>query len=187
MIEEQLRQAFSHLARVMCRQLVKTIPRRREIWNREGTSLYLERWYILGGPSEEGEWKDAPLQVCIHRFARSDEDGALHNHPWEQSMSFILAGGYSEERRVTDRNTGAVQVKRYFYPPFHFNLIASDDFHRVDLFEEDCWTIFVSSKKTQSWGFWDRVTGVFTPWREFIAQLRGVDPQSLNDNIRTTK
>lgn len=181
MIDFALRTTFSAIARHMCEQLVKTIPRKREIWNRVGDSLYLERWYLLGGPSEEGEWKDSPLQVCIHRFARSDEDGALHNHPWEQSVSFILSGGYSEERRVEEH------VERRMCLPGDFNLLAANDFHRVDLLEEDCWTIFISSRKSQSWGFWDRSTKIFTPWRDFIANLRGVDPKSLNDNITTVK
>lgn len=180
-----MRVAFSKMARAMCEEFVKTIPRRRDIINRTGDAVYLERYYLLGGPSEEGEWADSPLQVCIHRFRQSDEDGALHNHPWEQSVSFILAGGYSEERRWNGPSeiTGTSNVVRRMYLPFDFNLIAHDDFHRVDLLEEDCWTIFVSSKKTQSWGFWDRDTKIFKGWREFIGELRGVEPGSLNDNV----
>jgi hypothetical protein len=177
MIEDWMRAMFSNLARVMCKKFVKTIPRRRDINNRAGDAVYLERYYLFGGPSEEGEWADSSLQVCVHRFCRSDEDGALHNHPWEQSVSFILAGGYIEERRVGD------QVETRLHQPFDFNLISANDFHRVDLIEDDCWTIFVSGKKTQSWGFWDRNTKIFKSWREFIGELRGVDPSSLNDNV----
>lgn len=171
---------FGSVARdFLCHYVVSRNIKPRLIFNRTGTSLYLERYYLAGGPSEEGEFADVPLQVCLHRFARSDEDGALHNHPWEMSVSFILAGGYAEQRKV------GVEIRTNWLFPGDFNFIAQDDFHRVDLIESDCWTLFISGKKTQSWGFLEGET--FTPWREFIARLRGIDPSTINDNIRKTE
>ena len=43
-----------------------------------------------------------------------------------------------------------------------------DTFHRVDLLEDDAWSHFLVGPKTKSWGFWDRVTGQYTEWREFF-------------------
>ena len=43
-----------------------------------------------------------------------------------------------------------------------------DTFHRVDLLEDDAWSLFLVGPKTKSWGFWDRVTGQYTEWREFL-------------------
>jgi hypothetical protein len=179
-IADGFRLAFSHLARAMCEQFASKITP-RVIMNRSGDSPYLERYYLLGGPSEEGEFADAPLTVMLHRFVRSDEDSALHSHPWEQSVSFVLAGGYSEERRVATRLAQAIRydVERRDVPPFSFNFIAADDFHRVDLFEKDAWTLFVTARKIGSWSFWDRDSGKTTPWREFIATIRGVDPSTV--------
>ena len=51
--------------------------------------------------------------------------------------------------------------------------LRRDDFHRVDLLERDSWSLFVAGPRVGSWGFADRRTGEFTPWREFIARVRG--------------
>jgi hypothetical protein len=91
-------------------------------------------------------------------------DRELHAHPWSWALSFIIAGGYSEERREFDK------VTRREVPPLSFNFIRQSDFHRVDLIENDCWTLFLIGPKTKSWGFWDRETRVYTPWREFLAR-----------------
>ncbi len=58
--------------------------------------------------------------------------------------------------------------------PFTINVIRADDYHRVDLLEADAWSLFVAGPKTTGWGFWERDTGIVTPWREFIARRRSV-------------
>lgn len=176
MMNSAIRGAFAAIARLACEAFTADIEPRR-IMDREGGTVYLERYYLFGGPSEDGEWADAPIGVFLHRFRRSDDDVELHNHPWEASVSFILAGGYVEERRVGDE----VVTRRL--EPFSVNIIAADDFHRVDLLESDAWTLFVVGRKAQSWGFWNRVTKVTMPWREFIARKRGIDPAEVSKDV----
>jgi hypothetical protein len=124
---------------------------------------YLTRFYVLLRDWVYGN-------IFVHFFHRSDMDmgvnglGLLHNHPFRWSVSFIIAGGYREERR--DLN-GVVYTR--LVKPFTFNFISNDVFHRVDLLDEKkgCWSIFITgSRKDSSWGFWDRTTNVFTPWKE---------------------
>ena len=161
----------------------------RVIFDREGESPYLSRFYLRGRPrmldgsepfDESGAPKKAAIfpdgvAVYLHRFHRSDSDGALHNHPWKWARSLVLAGGYIEERRAKDwRSPPWHSVERRVIRPFSWNKIDATDFHRVDLIESDCWSLFIAGPKTgESWGFWDRWTGKFLPWREFIAQIRG--------------
>lgn len=157
----------------------------RQIWDRAGGSLYLSRFYILGGPRdldafddkgappEDVEWSSLPFNLYLHKFHRSDDDGALHNHPWGWSVSLILAGGYEEERRVIDPQWGWKVIRRKV-KPFRLNIILGGTYHRVDLLEKDCWSLFLAGPKTHSWNFWDRLTQEYTPWREFIARKRGV-------------
>lgn len=122
--------------------------------------LYLTRTYLTGR-SQDG-W---PVGAFIHHFHRGDKDRELHNHPWNYSLGVILAGGYSEERRMPDGS-----VKTFMLNPGSINIIRANDFHRVDLLDKEngCWTLFFRWKRIQDWGFWDRNTKVFTPWREFL-------------------
>jgi hypothetical protein len=109
--------------------------------------------------------------IYLHFFHRGDADRDLHNHPWP-GRSFVLAGGYWEERLRSDGS-----IARHKFLPGETNILEPDTFHRVDLIEPErgCWTLFSTGPKAQSWGFRDRDTGVFTPWREAL-QRRGLVP-----------
>lgn len=112
--------------------------------------------------------------VYLHFFHRGDADQELHNHPWAGS-SVILAGGYREERRIG--TPGDYAIARRTYLPGHENTLEPDTFHRVDLHTPamGCWTLFHTGRRVQSWGFWDRRTGAFTPWRDAL-RARGLLP-----------
>jgi hypothetical protein len=148
----------------------------RVIYDRDGLTPYLSRFYLsrqpeshdgaepfdrFGNPKPDVTWPDG-WGLYLHRFHRSDADGELHNHPWRWALSLVLVGGYSEERR-----NGARVIRRRVAPG-SLNFIRANDFHRVDLLEHDAWTLFLVGPKSQSWGFWSRTDGAFTPWREFI-------------------
>jgi len=168
----------------MIRELLERLTanwRPRVIYDRAGVSPYLSRYYLVGRPyMADGS---APIDrfgnphpdaifprgigLYLHRFHRSDDDTALHNHPWRWARSLILAGGYIEERRIDGR------VVRHVVRPGSWRRIDQDDFHRVDLLEHDCWSLFIAGPKAASWSFWDRDTGETVPWREFIARVRG--------------
>jgi len=177
------------MIRSICEWIAKRLPLRTI--TRDDGSPYLKRYYLCGKAPAYFPVEVKPRlaflpTIFLHKFERSDWEEELHNHPWDSSLSFILAGGYSEERRVTesvrvpseDFDYSAMfryehkmldTIKRRVCKPFTFNHITVEDFHRVDLLEEDCWTIFITGKKLQSWGFWDRYTGKYLHWREHLA------------------
>jgi hypothetical protein len=157
-----------------------TLQRPRVIQDGLGREKYLSRYYLFkdqmpampdgsspwdtwGNPKIGAVWPDTRWSLYLHHFHRSDVDRELHNHPWEWAVSFVLAGGYVEERRE-----GRAVVRKEVLPG-HFNRIRHDDFHRVDLIEHDAWSLFLVGPKVKSWGFWDRTTNRVTPWREFLA------------------
>jgi hypothetical protein len=157
----------------------------RVIYDMLGESPYLSRYYLVGRPSmADGSdpfdrlgnphpdtiWPTSPLGFYLHRFHRGDTDRELHNHPWRWAISLVLAGGYSEERLV-----GETVVTRVIRPGT-LNFIGRDDFHRVDMLDGEAWTLFLVGQKTSSWGFWNRETGLVTPWREFINSKRKERP-----------
>jgi hypothetical protein len=144
-------------------RLVRHLPDPRVIYDRAGVSPYLSRWYLHEHRHGKG------IAIFLHCFHRGDDDLELHNHPWTWSVALILAGGYREERRVGDD----VIVRQL--RPFSINVIRGTDFHRVDLYNNEAWSLFVAGPQTGlSWGFWNRLTRTFTPWREFINRKRGI-------------
>jgi hypothetical protein len=168
----------------MMRRLLEKVTSKltpRVIYDRAGKSPYLSRYYLVGRPymADGSAAIDAfgnphpdaifprGIGIYLHRFHRSDDDIALHSHPWVWARSLILAGGYVEERRIGSR------VVRILVKPWSWRRINQDDFHRVDLLENDCWSLFIAGPKASSWSFWDRKTGETVPWREFIARIRG--------------
>jgi hypothetical protein len=149
--------------------IVPHIPAHRVIPNREGDGDYLSRWYLLRKEAPKNS-KEAEKEMGVktkpdlylHRFHRSDDGEMLHNHPWEWSLSFVLVGGYREERRIGDK------VIYRSVLPFRFNFIRGDDYHRVDLYEEDAWSLFLVGPRVTTWYFWDRVRKARLRWELFL-------------------
>ncbi len=155
--------------RRICRWLSKRLPMRMITCEGEP---YLMRFYICGraplhywpeGTKPRLAW--LPFAVYLHGFMRHDKDRDLHNHPWDKSYSLVLAGGYDEER-LRSRS-----VVRRRLRPGYVNVIRRDDFHRITLLHaEVVWTLFITGKKLDTWGFLDRETGEYLTWREYEAR-----------------
>lgn len=112
---------------------------------------YLQRWWIVP--------RNAWCNVYLHRFHRSDDDRALHDHPWT-STSFIIAGRYREHTPagVFERQAGDV-VSR-----------AADALHRVELYPgESATTLFITGPKVRDWGF--QCPQGWVPWQVFTDPL----------------
>jgi hypothetical protein len=154
------------MIRRLCQWLASFLPS-ITIPDTEGNP-YLTRYFLLG---QERKY----FNIFLHHFHASDKDHAdngtllLHNHPWRLSLSFILLGGYEEERRQPDDS-----IIRAQFPAGSFNYINDGHFHRVDLLEGDGWSIFMTGWRRgadSSWGFWDRQTRTYIPFREQLAKL----------------
>lgn len=162
---------LDRLVSKVCRLISDRLPYR--VIERPDGGPYLVRYYLLGGPrdknSEDGQ---RGLNVYLHLFLSGDEEQELHSHPWGKSVSLILSGGYREERRVGN------QVVTRTVRPGTLNFIAADDFHRVDLLKDHAWTLFFAGRVVQTWGFWNRTSGEFIPWREQVF-IRRPRPQRV--------
>lgn len=120
--------------------LMRNVRRKYIGWDGD---LYLTRFYL----GKIGRW-----EFHLHRFTRGDADRRVHDHPYEKSYSFILYGGYEEERMIgVDPYNGPItklRRKRWF------NSISALDFHRVTrLLKPVVWTLFVHTPKIKEWGF----------------------------------
>lgn len=139
---------------------------------------YLTRCYLLG---KDWKWGN----IYLHHFHSSDQGDELHSHPWKWGLSFVLAGGYWEERsrdpmtwEFDPRNplkgdnpfphrAFPVPIEKRDIRPGGLNLIKVTDFHRVDLKDEKngAWTLFFTGPRSTEWGFLNRHTSEFKDWR----------------------
>ena len=129
--------------------------------------------------------------VYLHHIMRPDQSVELHNHPWG-ARALILAGGYREERRVSDLvSPTGYRIELADYEPGDTNTISPDTFHRIDsMVASSTWTILITGPKASraigepSWSFWDRATGVQTGYKEFLA-AKGLEGNSTPQNLAT--
>lgn len=101
---------------------------------------YLHRWHVIP--------RNPFFNIMIHRFIGSDDDRALHCHPWG-SVSFLLKGDLFE---IYKRGDAQVFRKiRRFLPVFRRATHA----HRLVLgVDGDAWTLFITGPVIRPWGFW---------------------------------
>jgi len=118
---------------------------------------YLKRWYVI----PRNRW----FNVYLHQFLRSDDDRALHDHPW-WNISLLLAGRYVEHtiaaggvNRRVERCRGDCKFR------------AARTAHRIELVDGACWTLFVTGPRLREWGF--HCPRGWVHWRDFTAGPRG--------------
>lgn len=123
---------------------------------------YMLRWYVI----PRNRW----FNIYVHHFLRSDEDEALHDHPWS-NMSILLKGCYLEH---TIENGGV--HRKQLYTAGDLKLRLSGKYaHRVELTERivlephkepslkgggivrrepnTCLTLFFTGPMYREWGF----------------------------------
>lgn len=102
------------------------------ILRNDGTP-YLDRYHLIS---------TRDLRVQIHHWHGSDDQRAMHDHPWA-SCSTVLAGHLIEHTP-----DGAVQLS----PGTVITRTAVEP-HWIQLTTLDAWTLFVTGPITRRWGF----------------------------------
>lgn len=121
-------------------------------------NLYLKRWFLTPR-SPHGN-------VYLHVILRSDDDRALHDHPWDNS-SLIIDGGYFEHA------PGGIVIWR---EPGWSGDRKAGQAHRLELDHQDgrnvpCVSLFMTGPKVREWGF--HCDGGWRHWEEF--DVKGCD------------
>lgn len=115
---------------------------------------YMLRWWVIP--------RNRLFNIYLHSFKRSDDDRALHDHPWF-NLSIILRGRYIEHsimaggcHREIMRRAGTVK----FRAPWHA--------HRVEIFYgEPCITLFITGPVMRTWGF--HCPHGWVSWQQFVS------------------
>lgn len=116
---------------------------------------YLRRWWLI----PRNRW----FNIYLHHFCRSDDDRALHDHPWA-NCSVLLAGEYTEHtidaggiHRRQILRAGSVRLR-----------LSGKVAHRVELHKGACWTLFITGPRYREWGFHCPERG-WVHWQDFTA------------------
>lgn len=116
---------------------------------------YLIRWWVIP--------RNPFFNVYLHRFMRSDDDRALHDHPWS-NLSILLRGTYTEHTIAP----GGINV-RHERRAGQWKLRLLGTFaHRIELTHGECWTLFITGPRYRQWGFHCQSAG-WVPWQKFTA------------------
>lgn len=118
--------------------------------------IYLRRWWVI---------RTQVFGIYIHFFEKSDDERALHDHPWPNA-SLVLSGAYDE---VVQRSAGQIVKRRYEGAVVCRRATAA---HRIQLlavassgYEIPCWTLFFTGPRVRDWGF--LCPQGWRPWRVF--------------------
>jgi len=94
-----------------------------------------------------------PENVYIHRFLESDEDRALHDHPWSW-ISHILWGSYLEHTPADPKTPNGVTVATRRRAGEATIRLDGSWPHRIELEANQPLTLFITGDKKRNWGFW---------------------------------
>lgn len=114
---------------------------------------YLRRWWIV--PRNQG------CNTYLHEILRSDEDRALHDHPWDNT-SMLLEGSYIEHTPAGSflREVGSIVMRK------------ATDAHRLEILPGGrAVSLFMTGPKLREWGF--HCPQGWRHWRDFCAGEHG--------------
>lgn len=116
---------------------------------------YLHRWFVIP--------RNPLFNIYLHRFMRSDDDRALHDHPWS-NLSILLRGRYVEHTIAA----GGVHVKTERHAGDWKFRPSGAYAHRLELVDGECWTLFLTGPRYRQWGFHCPDQG-WIHWKRFTA------------------
>lgn len=128
------------------------------IW--QGDIPYLRRWWIIP--------RNRFFNIYLHHFLRSDDDRALHDHPWI-NCSILLSGSYREHMPGD-----IIKLRKPWRPwlPWRLPMRWPSSAHRVELIDgNSVWTLFITGPKIRTWGF--HCQRGWIPWTEFVEKIPG--------------
>jgi DNA-binding transcriptional LysR family regulator len=109
---------------------------------------YLRRWWVIP--------RNRFFNVYLHHIRHSDDDRALHDHPW-WNLSILLRGSYVEHTPAGERlrRAGSLVLRR------------PEAAHRLEVTGGEVWTLFITGPTCREWGF--HCPAGWVPWRLFVA------------------
>lgn len=132
-------------------QLGRVAERKPDVNIGKLDDTYMRRWWVIP--------RNRVFNIYLHHFLRSDDDRALHDHPW-WNVSILLWGRYTEHTIAA----GGVN-NRVEYSAGAMKFRGAKYAHRVELTNGPCWSLFITGPKIREWGF--HCPAGWRHWKEF--------------------
>lgn len=120
----------------------------------EPTNPYMRRWFIVP--------RNPFANIYLHEILRSDDDRALHDHPWA-NQSVVIAGRYFEhlpDGSRLERLPGATVARE------------AEALHRLEIAPgERAVSLFITGPKVREWGF--ACPNGWRHWQDFTGGVNG--------------
>lgn len=106
---------------------------------------YLLRWFVIP--------RNPIFNIYLHHFWRSDDERALHDHPWLFNVSWLLRGKYVEHtikagELLVKKERSAGDIKFRWGPaPHRLELMPAEDGET-----QTCWTLFITGPRVRRYG-----------------------------------
>jgi hypothetical protein len=166
------------LTRYLCdRAMDVVVSRPPDFVVGDSDPVYLRRWYVTGWSRYDRTAPATSLgqalrrglpNIYIHQFLASDDDRALHDHPWF-NLSILLFGCYTEH---TIAAGGVHRARRYGAGALKLRRPGAA--HRIEI-ERMVLTLFITGPKVRDWGF--HCPAGWRPWQEFTRTTAGSSKQ----------
>lgn len=115
---------------------------------------YLLRWWVIP--------RNKFFNIYLHRFLRSDDDRALHDHPW-CNLSLLIDGSYTEHTI----QAGGIHRAQVLHAGDWRLRLSGKLAHRIELHQGACTTLFFTGPVYREWGFHCQHAG-WVPWQKFV-------------------
>lgn len=143
----------------------------RMIPNRTNEYPYLLRVWLSPMLTMDDGRPESGSSILLHHIVRPDDDGALHDHPWNFTTT-ILSGGYREKmpRYVSHKlglGNGPEEFRRANWCIGNHLDRSAESLHLIEHVEPDTWTLVVTGPRIREWGF-HPAGKPWQSWREYL-------------------
>lgn len=123
-------------------------------------SPYIRRWWVIP--------RNRLFNIYLHEILRSDDDRALHDHPWV-NVSIVLAGGYWEvvPQHAPSFSWPVPPASRFWRGRGSIVWRRPTAAHRLEIEEGSrSWSLFITGPNVRDWGFW--CPRGWKKWTDFV-------------------
>jgi hypothetical protein len=141
------------LARLINSAIDRNLKREPDFVIGGAVQPYMLRWFVIG--------RNRFFNIYHHVIKRSDDDRALHDHPW-WSLSIVLDGSMLE---VLSADRGVTRMLRQG----DIVLRRASSAHRLEIRDGAfCKTLFITGPRIREWGF--HCPKGWKHWKDFVSK-----------------